>query len=62
MSKLIREAIDHFIEWRSHHKKDHRLILQKTKGLWKDRRDLPTIEALRQEWDRSFDDSEGESR
>jgi hypothetical protein len=46
-SALIREAIDIFLE--SEKKDKHTSLLQKGKGLWKDRGDLPDFQALRQE-------------
>lgn len=49
-SELIRQAIDRFIERRQ--VKDRRTLLQKAKGLWKDRKDLPDFRALRNEFDR----------
>lgn len=49
-SELIRQAIDRFIERRK--EKDRKTLLQKARGLWKDREDLPDFHALRIEFDR----------
>lgn len=49
-SELIRQAIDHFIERRR--EKDRNTLLQKARGLWKNRNDLPDFTALRNEFDR----------
>ena len=49
-SKLIREAIDDLIARSS---KDHRaVVLNKTAGLWKTRKDLPDFRSVRKGWDR----------
>ncbi|HHP7236337.1 MAG TPA: CopG family transcriptional regulator [Desulfobacterales bacterium] len=50
-SELIREAVDGFIEQRSHSRRKE--VLQKAAGLWKDRSDLPDFSATRAEWDRN---------
>lgn len=50
-SELIREAVDGFIERKSHHRREE--VLQKVAGLWKDRSDLPDFSATRAEWDRN---------
>jgi hypothetical protein len=48
--QLIREAVDQLI---ARFQKDDRLVLmQKAKGIWKDRQDLSTLDDLRSEWDR----------
>ena len=49
-AQLIREAVDQLI---AHFQIDDRLILmQKAKGIWRDRQDLPNLDELRSEWDR----------
>ncbi len=49
-SELIREAIDGLIVKYS---KTHRqAILERTAGIWKDRKDLPNFSELRSDWDR----------
>jgi len=47
---LIREAVDQFIT-RSQ-VSNRRDLLQKGRGIWKDRQDIPSLENLRREWDR----------
>lgn len=49
-SDLIHEAVNHFI--REFHKKDRLMFMQKAKGIWESRTDLPRLEALRRGWDR----------
>jgi len=49
-SELIREAIDQFIGL--HQEGDRRKLLEKGRGLWKGRTDLPDFSALRRELDR----------
>ncbi len=50
-SELIREAIDRFID----QARGRRLetVLNRTAGMWKDRKDLPDFRSLRNGWDRS---------
>lgn len=49
-AELIRAAVAHLImEFQS---EDRRTSMQKAKGMWKDRQDLPALEELRREWDR----------
>lgn len=49
-SELIREAIDRFIE---QHARDRReTVLRNAAGIWKDRTDLPSLDALRSTWNR----------
>ena len=49
-SKLIREAVDSFIE---RHGSDRRqAVLREAAGIWKDRTDLPPVGVLRKTWDR----------
>jgi predicted transcriptional regulator len=50
-SQLIHEAVDHFI--REFQKKDNRAFMQKARGIWKNRQDLPELEELRREWNRA---------
>ena len=48
--QLIREAVDQLI---ARFQNDDRLVpMQKAKGIWKDRQDLPALDELRSEWDR----------
>jgi len=49
-SELIRTAIEMLIT--KHRKSDPQEKLKIAKGIWKDRKDLPNIERLRNEWDR----------
>ncbi len=49
-SELIRDAIDHFVAQKSPARR--KAILAKAAGMWKDRRDLPDLGALRKQWDR----------
>ncbi len=49
-SQLIHEAVNHFI--REFQKKDRRIFMQKARGIWRDRQDLPKLEELRREWNR----------
>src|SRR6185503_1456122 len=49
-SELIHEALEEYL---ARLKKEDRLsLMQKAKGMWKDRQDLPAPENLRHEWDR----------
>lgn len=49
--QLIREAVEHFIsEFRT---KDRRGLMQKGRGIWRGRQDLPELNDLRREWDRT---------
>ena len=49
-SELIREAIDLFIERSgSRHRES---VLRESAGIWKDRRDLPDFDSVRDGWDR----------
>lgn len=50
-SELIREAIDQFIGL--HQGGDRTKLLEKGRGLWQDRTDLPDFGALRGELDRT---------
>ena len=49
-SELIREAVDAYIVKLK--KESRRELLQKAKGIWKNREDLPDFEKLRRELDR----------
>ncbi len=48
--QLLREAVDQLLV-RSQ-PEARREVLQRACGIWKDRRDLPTLEQLRPEWER----------
>ena len=49
-SEVIREAVDRFIEQKSRGRREE--ILRETAGIWRDRTDLPDLDALRSGWDR----------
>ena len=49
-SEVIREAVDRFIEQKSRGRRE--AILQEAAGIWRDRTDLPDLDALRHGWDR----------
>jgi len=49
-SELIREAVDRFIDQTGHNRRE--IALKEAAGIWKDRTDLPDINAIRTEWDR----------
>jgi hypothetical protein len=48
--ELLREAVDQFIA--QFQNGDHLTLMQKARGIWKDRHDLPTLREMRKEWDR----------
>jgi hypothetical protein len=48
--ELLRDAVDQLIA--KFQCEDRRTLLQKARGIWKDRTDLPSFESLRSEWDR----------
>ncbi len=48
--QLLHEAVDQLLTRTQPARR--RDLLQRARGIWKDRRDLPTLEQLRQEWDR----------
>jgi hypothetical protein len=48
--ELVREALDQFIA--QFQNEDQRRLMQKARGIWKDRQDLPSLQDLRNEWDR----------
>ncbi|HJP95813.1 MAG TPA: ribbon-helix-helix protein, CopG family [Candidatus Saccharimonadales bacterium] len=48
--ELVREALDQFIA--QFQNEDPRKLMQKARGIWKDRQDLPSSQELRNEWDR----------
>jgi metal-responsive CopG/Arc/MetJ family transcriptional regulator len=50
-SELIQEAVNNLIS--NFQKEDRRSLMQKAQGLWKDRQDVPVLEDLRREWDRT---------
>lgn len=55
--ELIHEAIHTLIaqlqdEFDGRAKEGRHFFMQKAKGIWKDRQDLPSPEDLRREWDR----------
>ena len=49
-SEVIREAVDRFIEQKSRHRRE--AILREAAGIWRDRTDLPDLDAFRRGWDR----------
>ena len=49
-SEIIREAVDRFIEQKSRDRRE--AILRDAAGIWRDRTDLPDLDALRRGWDR----------
>ena len=49
-SEIIREAVDRFIEQKSRGRRE--AILREAAGMWRDRTDLPDLDALRRGWDR----------
>jgi metal-responsive CopG/Arc/MetJ family transcriptional regulator len=49
-SELIHEAVEIFIS--EFQIEDRRALMQRAKGIWKDRQDLPALEDLRREWNR----------
>lgn len=51
MNELFHEAIQALI--RQFPQTDRRVLLQQARGMWKDRNDLPALDELRQEWERS---------
>ncbi len=51
-SELMREAIDFFITHLADYTAKKQAVLQKARGLWQHRKDLPDFTTLRQEWDR----------
>jgi len=57
-SELIREAIDQFFENCVKRKKNVHATLRASKGLWKNRVDLPDIPTLRKEFDRNLGDKQ----
>lgn len=50
-TELVREAIERFIG--QFQIEDRGLQMREGRGIWKDRRDLPTFRELRSEWDRT---------
>ena len=49
-SEVIREAVDRFIDQRSHHSRER--VLRETAGIWRERTDIPDFEAIRASWER----------
>ncbi len=49
-SELIHEALEQLIA--GFQQQDRRALMQKAKGIWKDRDDLPALDELRREWQR----------
>lgn len=49
-SDLIHEAVERFIA--QFQKQDRLALMQKARGIWKDRQDLSSLKDLRDEWDR----------
>lgn len=49
-SELIRDAIDHLIDQAGRTRRE--AVLREAAGIWKDRKDLPDFQKLRNEWDR----------
>ncbi len=49
-SEVIREAVDRFIEQKSRGRRE--VILGEAAGIWRNRTDLPELDALRRGWDR----------
>ena len=50
-NELIREAVDQLIARYQISARPE--LMQKAKGIWKDRQDLPALDDLLSEWDRS---------
>lgn len=50
-AELIREALAWLI--REFQREDDLSLMRQARGIWKDRDDLPALEDLRREWDRS---------
>ena len=48
--ELVREALEQFIS--QFQNEDQRKLMQKARGIWKDRQDLPSGQDFRNEWDR----------
>ncbi|MFL6210897.1 MAG: ribbon-helix-helix protein, CopG family [Pyrinomonadaceae bacterium] len=49
-AELIRAAVAHLIN--EFQPEGRRTLMQKAKGIWKDRQDIPDLEDLRHEWNR----------
>ena len=49
--ELVREAVELLIGQTQ--TEDRHVLMQKARGIWKDRQDLPTLRELRSEWDRT---------
>jgi hypothetical protein len=48
--ELVREALDQFIA--QFQNEDQRKLMQQARGIWKDRQDLPSLQEIRNEWER----------
>ena len=48
--ELIHDAVKHLIA--QFQSEDRLRLLRQARGMWKDRTDLPSVAALRREWDR----------
>ena len=49
-AQLIREAVDQLIARFQSNARP--ALMQRARGIWKDRQDLPSLEELRSEWER----------
>ncbi|HZG51439.1 MAG TPA: ribbon-helix-helix protein, CopG family [Pyrinomonadaceae bacterium] len=49
--ELVREAVERLIG--EFQREDDLSLMRQARGIWKDRDDLPALEDLRREWDRS---------
>ncbi|HEX8457436.1 MAG TPA: hypothetical protein VF656_09080 [Pyrinomonadaceae bacterium] len=49
--ELVREAVERLIS--EFQREDDLSLMRQARGIWKDRDDLPVLEELRREWDRS---------
>lgn len=50
-NELVREAVERFIGQTQ--TEDRHILMQKARGIWKNRQDLPAFRELRSEWDRT---------
>jgi hypothetical protein len=50
-AELVREAVERLIS--EFQREDDLSLMHQARGIWKDRDDLPALEDLRREWDRS---------
>jgi hypothetical protein len=49
--ELVREAVERLIS--EFQREDDLSLMRQARGIWQDREDLPALEDLRREWDRS---------